>query len=56
MPDIYIISKMNKYMFRINAKIVGCHQLSKIIDNWWQEQDLSNLSQMERTRLLIVKS
>lgn len=23
MPDIYIISKMNKYMFRINAKIGG---------------------------------
>lgn len=34
MTNIYIISKMNEYIFRLNAKIgVDCPKLSKITDN-----------------------
>lgn len=54
MTDAYIISKMNEYMFQLNAKIGGwlSKKLPKITDDWWQELVLNNLSQMQKDTVI----
>lgn len=54
MTDAYIISKMNEYMFRLNAKINGwlSKKLPKITDDWWQELVLNNLSQIQKDTVI----
>ena len=54
MTDAYIISKMNEYMFRLNAKIDGwlSKKLPQITDDWWQELVLNNLSQMQKDTVI----
>lgn len=54
MTDAYIISKMDEYMFRLNAKIDGwlSKKLPQITDDWWQELVLNNLSQMQKDTVI----
>ena len=54
MTYAYIISKMDEYMFRLNAKIDGwlSKKLPQITDDWWQELVLNNLSQMQKDTMI----
>lgn len=54
MTDAYIISKMDEYMFQLNAKIDGwlSKKLPQITDDWWQELVLNNLSQMQKDTVI----
>ena len=50
MNNMYIISKMNEFMFQLNEKMGTwlSKKLPVITDNWWQELVVNNLSTLQR--------
>lgn len=54
MNNLYIISKMNEYMFQLNGKMGTwlSKKLPTITDNWWQELVVNNLSTLQREHVL----
>ena len=54
MNTAYITSKMNEFMFRLNERMgkwLG-KKLPRITENWWDELVLSNLSMLQRDKVL----
>ena len=54
MDTAYIISKMNEFMFRLSERMGKWlnKRLPKITENWWDELVLSNLSMLQREKVL----
>lgn len=50
MDTVYVISRMNEYMFRLNQQIGAwlTSRLPRITDDWWQDLVINNLSQLQR--------
>ena len=54
MDTAYITSKMNEFMFRLRERMgkwLG-KKLPRITENWWDELVLSNLSMLQREKVL----
>ena len=54
MDTAYITSKMNEFMFRLSERMGKWlnKKLPKITENWWDELVLSNLSMLQREKVL----
>ena len=54
MDTAYITSKMNEFMFRLSERMGKWlnKKLPRITENWWDELVLSNLSMLQREKVL----
>jgi ATP-dependent helicase HepA len=53
-----IISKINKFMFHLNEKMVEwlSKRLPQITDDWWNELVINNLSDLQREQVFKNKA